>query len=394
MKVNEIISEASPVKTAIGDLIDKGVDAYKNYEKKRAADDAKKAREKTMKNWYGGKIDINKLSRKERNDLIKKRAEAGTAARKAVEAYSTMDKAMVWGVNSLGLAAAIIEYYTTSKQVEEEYKLYEINREESMYAAAETARDAYRYFQSDLELATGKLVAEVALIMTKTPAAKLFSLLTGRWGTALAALLGAGLGFAATDDVGGAAVGAGTALAGVVFIKKKLIPALKGRKIDAASKALILTFLNSDAGHKWLENSIVGSALRVVGGAFKPYLDKAAEFVKSYDGFGSSVTTAVGNLISPASDTKPPPKTQAELDQEKQDAEFAAANAKVPYNLQMWKEKGVTFIGGKAVTDDKGNLLPGLNDFMNRTAVAAKQLQVPNPFDSIAKPANYKTTAY
>jgi hypothetical protein len=125
MKVNQIISESPrDIINKGGELVDKGVTAYKNYERKRAVDAAKKARDKTMRNWYGGKIDITKLSRKERNDLIKKRAEAGTAAKNAVDAYSTMDKAMVWGVNSLGLAAAIIEYYTTSKQVEEEYKLY------------------------------------------------------------------------------------------------------------------------------------------------------------------------------------------------------------------------------------------------------------------------------
>ena len=395
MKVNQIISESPrDIINKGGELVDKGVTAYKNYERKRAVDAAKKARDKTMRNWYGGKIDITKLSRKERNDLIKKRAEAGTAAKNAVDAYSTMDKAMVWGVNSLGLAAAIIEYYTTSKQVEEEYKLYETNREESMYSAAETVQDAYRYFQSDLNLATGKLVSEVALIMTKTPAAKLFSLLTNKWGTALAALLGASAGFAATDDVGGAAVGAGAGLASVVFIKKTFIPFLRGRKVDAAAKAAILAFLNSDTGHKWLENSIVGSALRVVGGAFKPYLDKAAEFVKSYDGFGSSVTTAVGNTISPASDTKPPPKTQAQLDQEKQDAADAKANAGIPYSLQSWTENGVTFVGGKAVTDANGKLLPGLKALMDRAAITAKQSNAPNPFDKIAKPANYSPTAY
>jgi hypothetical protein len=230
--------------------------------------------------------------------------------------------------------------------------------------------------------------------MTKTPAAKLFSLLTNKWGTALAALLGASAGFAATDDVGGAAVGAGAGLASVVFIKKTFIPFLRGRKVDAAAKAAILAFLNSDTGHKWLENSIVGSALRVVGGAFKPYLDKAAEFVKSYDGFGSSVTTAVGNTISPASDTKPPPKTQAQLDQEKQDAADAKANAGIPYSLQSWTENGVTFVGGKAVTDANGKLLPGLKALMDRAAITAKQSNAPNPFDKIAKPANYSPTAY
>jgi hypothetical protein len=214
MKVNDIISEASPVKTAIGDLIDKGVDTYKNYEKKRAAADAKKARDKAMKNWYGGKIDINKLSRKERSELIKKRAEAGTKAREAAAAYSTMDKGISYGVNALGLTAATIEYYTTSKQVEEEYNLYNTNREESIYSAAETAQDAYRYFQSDLNLATGTFVASVALVFTKMPASKLLNLLTGRFGLALSALVGAAVGVGAASDTADDAAQRGVAAAG------------------------------------------------------------------------------------------------------------------------------------------------------------------------------------
>lgn len=404
MKVNDIISEASPVKTAIGDLIDKGVDTYKNYEKKRAADAAKKARDKAMTNWHGGKIDINKLSRKERSELIKKRAEAGTKAREAAAAYSTMDKGISYGVNALGLTAATIEYYTTSKQVEEEYNLYNTNREESIYSAAETAQDAYRYFQSDLNLATGTFVASVALVFTKMPASKLLNLLTGRFGLALAALAGAAVGVGAASDTAddaaqrgvAAAGGAAAALAGVAFIRKTFIPFLKGKKIDAATKAIIIGFLNSDSGHKWLENSIVGSAVRVIGGAFKPYLDAAAEYLKSYPRWApfAEPVRAAGNVLNPTAGTKPPPKSQAQQDQEKQDAADAKANAGIPYSLQSWTEKGVTFVGGKEVTDANGKLLPGLKALMDRTATTARQLNVPNPFDKIAKPANYSPTAY
>jgi len=404
MKVNEIINEG-PIITKGLDLLDKGVDAYKNYEKKRAADAAKKARDKTMTNWHGGRIDITKLSRKERNDLIKKRAEAGTKAREAVAAYSSMDKAMTYGINALGLAAATIEFYTTSKQVEEEYKLYSSNREESMYSAAETERDAYRYFQSDLKLATGTFIASVALVFTKMPAAKLLELLTGKWGMALAALVGAAVGVgvgtaSGADDAAergaGAALGTGAALAGMAFIRKKFIPLLSGKKIDAVTKGIVLAFLNSDSGHKWLENSVVGSAVEVIGGAFKPYLDAAAEALKSYPRWApfAEPVRAAGNVLSPAAGTKPPEKTPAEIAKDKQDAADNKANSGIPYSLQSWTENGVTFVGGKEVTDAKGKLLPGLKALMDRTATTARQLNVPNPFDKIAKPANYSPTAY
>lgn len=406
MKVNEIINEGPKAILDKGlDLLDKGVGAYKGYEAKRAADAAKAARDKTMRHWHGGKIDISKLSRKERNDLIKKRAEAGTKAREAVAAYSSMDKAMTYGINGLGLAAATIEFYTTSKQVEEEYKLYSSNREESMYAAAETERDAYRYFQSDLNLATGTFVASVALVFTKMPAAKLFDLLTSKWGLALAGLVGAAVGVGVGMDNGaddaaqrgaGAALGTGAALVGMAFIRKKFIPFLKGGKIDAATKGIIIAFLNSDAGHKWLENSVVGSAVRVIGGAFKPYLDAAAEALKSYPRWApfAEPVRAAGDVLNPTAGTKPPEKTPAEIEKEKQDAADAKANANIPYSLQSWTENGVTFVGGKAVTDANGKLLPGLKALMDRTAVTAKQMDAPNPFDKIAKPANYSPTAY
>jgi hypothetical protein len=404
MKVNDIISEASPVKTAIGDLIDKGVDTYKNYERKRAANAAKKARDKAMTNWHGGKIDINKLSRKERAELIKKRAEAGTKAKEAVAAYSTMDKGISYGVNALGLTAATIEYYTTSKQVEEEYNLYTKNREESIYSAAETAQDAYRYFQSDLNLATGTFVASVALVFTKMPASKLLNLLTGRFGLPLAALVGAAVGVGAASDTAddaaqrgvAAAGGAAAALTGVAFIRKTFIPFLKGNKTDAATKAIIIGFLNSDSGHKWLENSVVGSAVRVIGGAFKPYLDKAAEYLTAYPRWApfAEPVRAAGKVLNPTAGTKPPPKSQAQQDQEKQDAADAKANSGIPYSLQSWTENGVTFVGGKEVTDANGKLLPGLKALMDRTATTARQLNAPNPFDKIAKPANYSPTAY
>jgi hypothetical protein len=406
MKVNEIINESPKAIFDKGvDLLDKGVAAYKGREAKKAADAAKKARDKTMRNWYGGKIDITKLSRRERTDLIKKRAEAGTKAREAAAAYSTMDKGISYGVNALGLTAATIEYYSTSKQVEEEYNLYTSNREESMYSAAETVQDAYRYFQSDLNLATGTFIASVALVFTKTPASKLLDLLSGRFGLALAALVGAAVGAgvgmsSGADDAAergaGAAVGAGVALAGVAFIRKKFLPFLKGGKVDAATKGIIIAFLNSDEGHKWLENSVVGSAVRVIGGAFKPYIDTAAEYLKAYPRWApfAEPVRAAGGVLNPTAGTKPPAKTQAQQDQEKQDAADAKANAGIPYSLQSWTENGVTFVGGKAVTDANGKLLPGLKALMDRAAITAKQSNAPNPFDKIAKPANYSPTAY
>jgi hypothetical protein len=77
-------------------------------------------------------------------------------------------------------------------------------------------------------------------------------LLSGRFGLALAALVGAAVGVgvgmsSGADDAAergaGAAVGAGVALAGVAFIRKKFLPFLKGGKIKKANNFSFLDLL-------------------------------------------------------------------------------------------------------------------------------------------------------
>jgi hypothetical protein len=290
-------------------------------------------------------------------------------------------------IKVLAIGALILEYKAQAKFLEAEYNKYLADRESSVYATMDTKEKAYALYLKDHDLAVGKLSAEIAIIIVNAPVAKLLKLFTGTYGTLFAAVLGGAAG--AGGGAGGVAVGAATGLALSAGARKFLVPFLSGKAVDAATKAAVIAFFESNAGREFLSNSLVGKIVETIGTAVRVALDGAGKALASWDGWGSSVTKPVGQAMSRAvtPNAAAPELSQAEKDRE-------AANAKVPYNLQSWEENGALFVGGKQVTDNKGKLLPGLKRFIDDTNLAATQLRVPSPLAKITVPANYGVTAY
>jgi hypothetical protein len=300
------------------------------------------------------------------------------AAEKSMKSLDAIE----YVIKGLAIGALILEYKAQSKYLEAEYNKYLSDRESSIYASATKKEEAYQFYLSDHDLALGKLSTELGIIIVNAPVAKLLKLLTGKWGTLLAGILGGAAG--ASGGTGGAVAGAAAGIALSAGARKFLVPFLSGKAVDAATKTAIIAFLNSNAGKEFLSKGLVASIVENIGAAVRITIDGAGKALASYDGWGSNVTKPIGQAMSGAvtPNAAAPELSQAEKDRE-------AANAKVPYNLQSWEENGALFVGGKQVTDNKGKLLPGLKRFIDDTNLAAAQLRVPSPLAKIAVPANY-----
>ena len=391
MKVNEIISE-NRIDENPGAFLKGAWNAGTSLFKKKPAgllptNKAKTTRAALRANRNAGAKALQGLTGSDRQKMIAKIAMQDAKILAAAEQSMKNLVPIEYVIKGLAIGALILEYKAQAKFLEAEYNKYLADRESSVYATMDTKEKAYALYLSDHDLALGKLSTEIGIIIINAPVAKLLKLVTGKWGMLLAGVLGGAAG--AGGGTGGAVAGAAAGIALSAGARKFLVPFLSGKAVDAATKAAVIAFFESNAGKEYLSNSLVGEIVENIGAAVRVTLDGAGKALASYNGWGSSITKPVGQAMSGAvtPNVAAPELSQAEKDRE-------AANAKVPYNLQSWEENGVLFVGGKQVTDNKGKLLPGLKRFIDDTNLAAKQLRVPSPLAKIAVPANYGVTAY
>lgn len=390
MKVNEIISEnrIDEAPTWAKNAWNAGTSLFK---KKPSGllptDKAKTTRAALRANRNAGAKALQGLTGADRQRMIAKIAMQDAKIMAAAEQSMKNLAPIETVIKALAIGALILEYKAQSKFLEAEYNKYLADRESSIYATASKKEEAYQLYLSDHDLALGKLSTEIGIIIVNAPVAKLLKLVTGKWGTLLAGIIGGAAG--ASGGTGGAVAGAAAGIALSAGAKKFLVPFLSGKAVDAATKTAIIAFFESNAGREFLSKGLVGSIVENIGTAVRVVVDGAGKALASYDGWGSSITKPVGQAMSGAvtPNAAEPEMSQAEKDRE-------AANAKVPYGLQSWEENGVLFVGGKQVTDNKGKLLPGLKRFIDDTNASAKRLGVPSPLAKIAVPANYGVTAY
>lgn len=302
-------------------------------------------------------------------DLVKNRKDLYAKASEEV-----VKTGLDTGMKALGLIAAVTDYKATCAFAKEQYELYSSNREKSEYAAAPSENDAHEYYAKDCDLALGAFVAQVGLIVTPTPIAKLLSALTGKWGKFIATVLG-GIGGAATAGTGGAVAGAAGGLAGAAAARKYLVPFFQGKVVDAATKGAIVAWLGSDSGKEFLKNSIVRAFVEPIGALARTITNDLAGALEKFVG-PNAASDAARKAVNP--DKPGPGAAGPEGGQAAQPADLNAP--KTPWPLRIQKEGNKVFIGGKQVTDENGKILSGLGTFIQTTRANAKRLNLEDPF--------------
>jgi hypothetical protein len=358
-------------------------------ELKTTLDDVVKGAEKTWSKSSVAAADPKRV------EAIKKAAaknkEAAYAAQKLV---AGLDQSTIFVLKALGITGLVINYYTEVKHCEAEYAkypnsgIYRPNVSANGKSYNETQEAAYASFKQDTDKLLGTLELSVIAIIAPVKLAQLIK-------SSLSMFLGFAAFVGSLAGFGGAAVSAAGLGAGLVSLLTRASIALAKKagmsvaQLEATGLVGLgaaLTWIHTtDAGKEFVATGLLATITNALGSISQKYIEKFATLAKEYKGPGDEIINvagnAVGSTVAGGGGPKAPPPSQATIDA---NAEITA-NEKLPRQLQITTRGKVKYLNNIKVTDNNGYLLTGLDSMIANAAAIAKEVGVPNPFDSIPK---------
>jgi hypothetical protein len=272
----------------------------------------------------------------------------------AEESLSKVQSTVLVALKAVGATGIAFNYWLEFHANEESYKVYQKNPAAEGAFKDKTPEEAWTFYQELQQEALGKMINRLMVLIVPGVVSKILKS-SGKIISYIIPFAGSPL-----------------------TLMGKAVGLLSGPVGTASYLGLITFFETTPMGREFIANGLALAISGATGRTAQALMDKMAELLKSYDGFGKDAVNAVGKAIGGASAATKgaataPPEVAASKAQQ-------AANAKLPRQLQVTKQGKSVRIGGIEVIDAQGKRIPGLEQDQARAQVIADNDNVRNPW--------------
>lgn len=277
-----------------------------------------------------------------------------TVTKAAEASLSKVQSTVLTALKAIGATGIAFNYWLEFHANEAAYKAFQKNPAAEGAFKDKTPEEAWTFYQELQQEALGKMINRLIAIIAPGVVSKVLKT-SGKIISFILPVIG-----------------------GPVTLLGKAVGVLKGPVGTGAYLGLIAFFELNPIGREFIANGFALAISGFTGRAAQAIMDKMAELLKSYDGFGKDAVNAVGKAVggvsaaSKGSATAPPEVAASKA--------AAAANDKIPRELQVTKQGKSVRIGGVEVVDAQGKRIPGLEGDQRLAQMSADTFNLRNPW--------------